>query len=110
MRRVLVESPYAGAVERNVSYARACLRDCLNRGEAPLASHLLYTQPGVLDDLVLEQRTLGIEAGLAWGLVADATVVYTDLGFSSGMNLGVAAADRVNRSVEFRTLPKELWP
>jgi hypothetical protein len=46
MRRVIIESPYSGDVETNVAYARAALRDCLSRGEAPLASHLLYTQPG----------------------------------------------------------------
>ncbi len=50
MEAVILESPYGGTpeeVERNVKYARACLRDCLLRGEAPFASHLLYTQPGV---------------------------------------------------------------
>lgn len=63
---VIVESPYAGDVDANVTYARRALRDCLERGEAPIASHLLYTQPGVLDDTVPEQRALGIAAGLAW--------------------------------------------
>ena len=50
MRLVIVESPYAGDIEANVAYARACLGDCLSRGEAPFACHLLYTQPGVLRD------------------------------------------------------------
>ncbi|MGV1079701.1 MAG: hypothetical protein ACOYD1_07595 [Candidatus Nanopelagicales bacterium] len=40
MRPVLVESPYAGDVERNVRYAWACLRNSLLRGEAPLRSGL----------------------------------------------------------------------
>ena len=53
---VIVESPYAGDVERNERYARACIRDCLLRGEAPFASHLLYTQAGVLDDTIKEER------------------------------------------------------
>lgn len=70
MRKVVVESPYAGNVERNLAYARACLHDCLLRGEAPIASHLLYTQPGVLDDDRPEERKLGIEAGLVWGALA----------------------------------------
>jgi len=35
VRRVIVESPYAGDVARNVEYARACVRDSLQRGEAP---------------------------------------------------------------------------
>ena len=49
---VLLESPYAGDIEANLSYARACMRDCFERGEAPFASHLLYTQMGVLDDTI----------------------------------------------------------
>ena len=74
MRLVILESPYAGNVEQNVAYARACMLDCLRSGEAPMVSHLLYTQ--VLDDKNAAERALGIEAGLAWGRVAEATVVY----------------------------------
>ena len=103
MRRVIVESPYAGDVDRNVAYARAAMRDCLLRGEAPYASHLLYTQPGVLDDNDPEERKLGIEAGLAWGGLAT-TVVYTDRGISPGMEQGVARAHLEGRVVEFRKL------
>lgn len=105
MRRVIIESPYAGDVARNVRYARACMADCLRRGEAPLASHLLYTQPGILRDEVPEERALGIEAGLVWALQADATVVYTDLGWSRGMRAGVLHAEAARRPVEIRTLP-----
>ena len=57
MRRVMLESrPYNGDTDRNVRYARACVRDSLLRGEAPIASHLLYTQPGVLRDNVAGER------------------------------------------------------
>lgn len=102
---VIVESPFAGDVDRNVAYARAAMRDCFLRGEAPLASHLLYTQPGVLDDLVPEERRLGIEAGLTWGKWAQKTVVYADLGVSPGMELGIARAQVMGRPVEMRSLP-----
>jgi len=108
VRRVIVESPYAGKNlqerARNVRYARACLRDCLLRGEAPFASHLLYTQLGVLDDDDQEERELGITMGLAWGSAADATICYTDLGTSQGMRFGMADAGRQGRPVEFRSL------
>lgn len=104
MRLVCLESPYAGDVEANLAYARACLADCLRRGEAPLASHLLYTQPGVLDDTVLEQRALGIAAGFAWNQHAAATVVYTDRGISAGMRQGIADAEHAGRPVEYRLL------
>lgn len=103
-RRVIVESPYAGDVTRNERYARAALHDCLRRGEAPFASHLLYTQPGVLDDTIPGDRLLGMEAGFAWGNIADATVVYTDLGESSGMLEGVRRAETSGRPVEYRTI------
>lgn len=104
-RLVILESPFAGDVATNVAYARAAMRDCLLRGEAPAASHLLYTQEGVLDDLDPAERSLGIEAGLAWGRVADATVVYEDLGVSRGMALGIERAVAEGRPVERRTVP-----
>lgn len=71
MKRVILESPYAGDVERNVKYARACVRDSLGRNEAPIASHLLYTQEGILKDDIPEERQWGIDAGLAWKSVAE---------------------------------------
>lgn len=104
MNLVIVESPYAGKVDENEQYARRCIKDCLDRGEAPFASHLLYTQPGVLDDKVPEQRKLGIEAGLSWGVMASATVVYTDLGISEGMSKGITRAVNEGREVIYRKI------
>lgn len=107
-RRVILESPYASKephiLARNEAYARAAMRDCLMRGEAPYASHLLYTQPGVLIDGDPEQRKLGIEAGFAWRKDADATVIYTDLGMTPGMELGFNDAKKIGRPVEIRSL------
>lgn len=82
-RRVVVESPYAGDVDLHMRYLRACLLDCLARGESPIASHGLLTQ--VLDDDDPEQRTAGIEAGWAWHGAADVIAFYCDLGWSAGM-------------------------
>lgn len=110
MRLVIIESPYAGDVERNLCYVRAAMRDCLMRGEAPFASHALYTQIGVLDDLIPSERSLGIDAGLDWGARADATVVYTDLGMSRGMQYGIGRAVELGRPVEYRTLTEWAKP
>lgn len=104
MRLVILESPYAGHVESNVAYARACVRDSLSRGEAPLASHLLYTQPGILRDEIPAERIWGIDAGLAWASKADATVVYVDHGISKGMQYGINNAHEAGRPVEMRKL------
>ena len=55
-----IESPYSASnheeLVRNIRYARACVRDSLLRGEVPFASHLFYTQGGILDDNVKEER------------------------------------------------------
>lgn len=104
MKLVIIESPYAGDIEANVEYARRCVKDSLSRGEAPIASHLLYTQDGILDDEIAEQRTLGIEAGLAWRRVADLSAVYIDRGLSPGMKQGVFAAIDAGVAIEYRTL------
>lgn len=106
MQRVILESPYGAptpeGVEANVAYARRALRDSLQRGEAPIASHLLLTQ--VLDDSNPIERQQGIAAGLAWGRVAQATVVYADRGVSEGMKHGIADAIRRGRPVYVRWL------
>jgi hypothetical protein len=110
MPLVLVESPFAGDVTANVDYARLCLRDALSRGEAPIAFHLLLTQPTVLDENIPDHRTLGIDAGLAWLRAADASVVYMDRGISSGMSLGVETARGAGVPVEFRLLDGYVAP
>ena len=104
MRLVIIESPYAGDVERNTEYARACVRDSLERDEAPIASHLLYTQPGILNDEVAVERQWGIDAGLAWRAVAEASVVYTDHGITRGMEYGITAAENAGITVEYRKI------
>lgn len=104
MRLVILESPYAGDTEANVAYARACVRDSLMRGEAPIASHLLYTQPGILNDADPRDRELGIAAGLAWKSVAHASVVYMDRGLSGGMQRGIEAATAAGLKVDCRLL------
>ena len=104
MRRVVLESPFAGDVEANLDYARRCVRDSVLRGEAPIASHLLFTQPGILDDLVPEERQLGIDAGLAWLIHADAMVLYGDRGMSPGMQEAMRIAQRCGVPTEVRML------
>lgn len=104
VKLVLLESPYTGNIKKNIKYARACMRDCLNKGEAPFASHLLYTQPGILDDNIPEERKKGIEAGLLWGKCAEKTVVYYDYEITPGMQKGIERAKKEKRKIEFRKL------
>ena len=104
MKLVIIESPYAGDIRVNRRYARACIRHSLQLGEAPIASHLLYTQPGILKDEVDREREWGINAGLAWAARADYAVFYIDRGWSRGMNAALAFYQTNNIIFQTRTL------
>lgn len=108
MRKVIIESPYASddpeTQHGNVLYARHALLDCLTRGESPLASHLLYTQ--VLNDGLVPDRKLGIEAGLAWMEVADLVAFYVDRSWSKGMLDALGRARVLGKPHEARSLTR----
>lgn len=109
-RLVILESPYAGNIFQrwlNRRYARKCMRDCLVRGEAPFASHLLYTQPGVLRDRVPKERSIGLQSGWSWALVAHSIVIYKDRGISSGMHCAIELARTFDIPIEYRSLTKD---
>lgn len=114
MRRVVMESPYAGDTDEQVylneKYGEFCMHDCLvNHNEAPYASHLLYTRKNVLRDNVPGERKLGIEAGFCWRDVAEHTVFYTDLGTTKGMELGIEDCYKKGKEYSIRKLSFELW-
>ncbi|WP_156947332.1 hypothetical protein [Bradyrhizobium sp. WSM3983] len=105
MPLVVLESPYAGQIGRNIEYARACVRSCVaDRQEAPIASHLLFTQPGIFDDNDPVQRAQGINAARAWLRKADRMVVYQDLGISPGMEAAIRAAEFMGIPIDRRFL------
>lgn len=110
MEMVIIESPFAGneenSTETHVTYARRAMKDALLRGEAPYASHLLYTQEGVLDDTVPAESEMGIMAGLFIGDMASKTVVYADYGMSRGMEYGIQRANDAGRPIEYREIGK----
>jgi hypothetical protein len=107
---VVIESPYAGDIAGNVAYARRCVRDSIERGEIPFASHLLYTQVGILDDHDPEERALGIALGLEVIRVADYVAVYSDRGISKGMQYGIEAASLAKKHIIFRSIDEEESP
>lgn len=103
---VVIESPYAATdretIRKHLKYAHRAIRDSLRRGEAPIASHVLYTR--ALDDNVPEQRLQGINAGLAWSDHADLVAVYCDLGISPGMRAAMEVHAAAGRKIERRSL------
>lgn len=102
--RVILESPYAGQIGRNIAYARRALRDSLILGEAPIASHLLYTQVGILDDNKPSERGLGIRSFYARHNFADYMVVYYDYGFSNGMLDSMAVFKKTGKPIAYRMI------
>lgn len=104
MRRVVIESPYAGHVAINVAYAMRAVRDCIERGEAPIASHLLFTQRGLYHDSAKEERDTCMRAGHVWIPVADSVVVYEDYGVTAGMEIGIGVAREHEILIEYRKI------
>lgn len=105
---VVIESPYAGNIDLHTEYARAAMADSLGRGESPYVPHLLYTQPGVLDDNVPDERQQGMAAAEAVRPLAASTVFYVDLGMSPGMQAALEAAQALSdtgHTIEFRRVP-----
>jgi hypothetical protein len=99
VRRVFLSSPLSGDTDKNVAYARRCMKDCFDRGEAPYAPHLLY--PQILDDTLEKERQLGMSA---WLVRANVLVVYEDLGVSVGMRSEIEYAEAMGLSVERRSI------
>jgi len=123
MRAAIIESPYAAApypwgddvvygafnkelwdevsIRRHVQYARELMRWALYNGLTPYASHLLYTQPGVLRDDVPAEREMGILAAKRWHELADVAVVGLDYHVSSGMLWGIQQHVDQEREIKF---------
>ena len=114
MTMVIIESPFGRNVdgskctpeeyERNTTYVRRAVEDSLRRGEAPFGSHALY--PLVLDDPDAKERRMGMEAGFAWGAVADVAAVYQDYGITPGMVEGVERHNANGLIIEHRSIGK----
>lgn len=85
MKRVIIESPWRGNVERHRAYLIECIRDSVLRGESPYASHMMLTE--ALDDNDPASRSLGMICGYAWWKAASFIAIYTDLGWSEGMRI-----------------------
>jgi len=82
MKRVTLESPYAGNVAQNKAYAALATLVLAGRGWAAYASHLHFTS--FLDDAVTFERTLGMDLGLELARGSEAAVFATDRGWSEG--------------------------
>jgi hypothetical protein len=116
MQNVILESPflpsasdiraYAGQysqaelVRQNLIYARLCLENSLQRDEAPIVGHLLYTQLGIGPEI----RERGLKAASEWMRRADGLILFVDLGITQTMQNAATHARLVQTEVSRRTL------
>lgn len=108
MRRpVFICSPYAGDVEKNKRLARHLCRKAIESGFAPYAPHLYL--PDILDDDIPEQRTIGIDCGLAFIGSCNALFYCAPNGITLGMQREIKYAESIGVNVhEITYSPQEL--
>jgi len=82
---IMVESPFAGDVERNIIYARRAMRYVIDRGHVPIVPHLMY--PQVMDDTDPEERARALHMCDILRLRAHETWFFVDYGMSKGMKI-----------------------
>jgi len=110
---VIIESPFSGKTfpqrDYNKKYLTACFQHSMLSGEAPFASHALYTQ--FLDDKDSFSRALGIKLGQVIMARASFIAVYCDLGISPGMREGIKCAHKLGLIIQRRKLgaPWKPW-
>lgn len=113
---VFVESPYSGDIDRHVRYLKLCKYDAWARGELGVASHDDMTQHPVCAAWYVSDydrkwdvytRAQAIEGAQALRHTCAKTVIYTDLGMSTGMKYGIEYCKKHDIEVELRKLDIE---
>lgn len=111
-RVVLLVSPWRGKTRteraRNVAYLRAARRDCLARGEIPVATHALLGD--AIDPAAECEVKLAIESAAHLAPLCKAVVAYVDEGTTEGMRRQVSLVQALLGAPELRMLPSWQWP
>lgn len=99
---ILVESPFAGEVDKNLAYAQKCMRHVFfssySGPQIPIASHCFFTL--ALDDRNPAERSIGMKAGFAMRSLASEVRVYLDRGLSDGMVYGIRGAIEAGKPIK----------
>lgn len=108
MKRIFVCSPYAGNTLENVKRAKRYCKYVIAIGNSPIAPHLFF--PQFLDDSSPTERSVGLNAGLAWLEKADELWIF-DSKPSPGMTMEIAFAEAhkipcINKYQELEGLDK----
>lgn len=94
MKRIYICSPYRakneGELDRNIDYAQRLTAMVLKNGDVPITPHLYITQ--CVNDSVLEEREIGLRAGLELLKMCDMVFVGAAYGISEGMEAEIRLA------------------
>lgn len=94
--------PVNTSTEEYSDYLSDAVKDCISKGEAPLNTHAMFDR--CLDLCNPINMSIVLKTKESWGMLAKKTVVYTDLGVSEEMLVGITDAAARGRDVEFRKL------
>lgn len=83
-------------------YAIRATKDSLNKNEAPLASHLFFSE--VLNVKNPIERDIGLHSQLMWMRSAKLVAVYSDFGITPAMQTVINAATQLSKKIEYRTI------
>jgi len=107
MDKIVIETPFLGLYPRtfqHFKYCRACLRDSLSRGEAPLPSFIFLMFDGLVDVKDVKSRKGAALAANTWTDIAQKLVIYIDLGITDAMKDRIRSAKDLDQVVEYRKL------
>jgi len=108
---VIIESPYSGDIEKNVSYAWECLNDSYFRhNEAPIATHLLWTK--LSTDCIEKEHIPDDKEGRKRAMTKcrelrkkiNKVIFYVDRGWSGGMKLALEECKEDSIPYEIRRI------
>lgn len=99
---VILEIPNYHEERWSHEYFANAINDCLKHNEAPLNINAMFD--GLLDLCNPVHASIMNKMKESWGMLAKKTVVYTDLGVSEEMIVGITDAAARGREVEFRKL------
>lgn len=100
LRRVLLETPYDGDLERNIAYCERAIRHSMSLNESPIS--LLWFLGRFPIHAGVEARSIAIRSLHAWIRICDCMVMYRDYGLSDSMNSGITQALRAKTAIEYR--------
>jgi len=87
---VYICSPLRGDIERNIIKAQSYCREAVELGVIPIAPHVYFTQ--FLNDLIPEERKIGMELGIELLKKCDEVWVYGIQNQSEGMKAEIELA------------------